>query len=205
MKKLILAGIILMSALGSQAQEQQDHSIQVTGTSSVTREVESYQIDFSIAVDYAYGETESRKSFEDLKKSFFAKVKEAGLDESKFKEDKMGYQALRMYREGNLYTFSTLSRDELLKASQLANGTVVNITGTRAKFKPIVKTDKQFETAFRNSQEKAAMIAKAINKKLGAVVSVTDLTPQEAPMEENFYFKPIEDQSLTLLVTFSFE
>lgn len=203
MKKLILAFIILVLALGSYAQDQQTHSIQVSGVAKIDREVEAYLIDFSIAVEY--GETESKKSFEDLKKDFFAKVKEAGLNESQFKEDKMGYQALQLFRDGSLYTFQTHSRDELLKAARLANGTIVTITSARVKLKPVVKDEKQFETAFLNSRDKAAIIAKAINKKLGPVLTVMDLTPQEVTLEENFYFKPVEDQYLTLAVSFAIE
>lgn len=203
MKKIILAAIILVSALGSHAQEQQNHSIQVNGIAKIDREVEAYLIDFSISVEH--GESESKRSFEELKKSFFTKAKEAGLNESQFKEDKLGYQALQYFREGSLYTFQTRSRDELLKAARLANGSVIAITSTRVKFKPVVKDEKQFETAFLNSREKAAIIAKAINKKLGPVLMVTDLTAQEIRVEESYYFKPIEDQYLSLLVSFAIE
>lgn len=175
MKKLILAAIILVSALGSHAQEQQTHAIQVGGVAKIDREVEAYLIDFAIAVEY--GESESKKSFEELKKNFFTKAKEAGLDESQFKEDKMGYQALQLFREGSLYTFRAGSRDELLKAARLANGTVINITGTRVKFKRVARDEKRFEAAFLDSKEKATIIAKAINKKLGSVLTVTGSYP----------------------------
>lgn len=203
MKKLILAVAILVSALGSHAQEQQTRSIQVGGAAKINREVEAYLIDFTVAAEY--GESESKKSFEDLKKNFFTKVKEAGLDESQFKEDRMGYLALQLFREGNLYTFKARSRDELLKAAALANGTVINITATRVKFKPVAKDEKSFETAFLNSKDKAAVIAKAINKKLGPVLTVTDLSPLEVSVEESFYFKPIADQYLYLSVSFAIE
>lgn len=203
MKKIILAAIILVSALGSYAQEQQNHAIQVYGVAKISREVETYLIDFCIAVEY--GESESKKSFEELKKGFFAKAKEAGLNESQFKEDKMSYLGLQLFREGSLYTFTTSSRDDLLKAVRLANGSVINVTGTRVKFKPVAKDEKQFETAFLNGKEKATIIAKAINKKLGPVLTVTDLTSQESRMEENYYFKPAEDQYLSLLVSFAIE
>lgn len=203
MKKVILAAIILVSALGSHAQEQQTHSIQVSGIAKINREVEAYLMDFTIAVEF--GETESKKSFEDLKNNFFKKAKDAGLDESQFKEDKMSYQALQLFREGSSYTFTARSHDELLKAARLANGSVVNITSTRVKFRPVVKDEKHFEAAFLNSRDKAAVIAKTINKKLGTVLMVTDLTPQESTVEENFYFRPVEDQYLTLLVSFAIE
>ncbi len=203
MKKIILAAIILVSALGSYAQEQQNHAIQVYGVAKINREVEAYLMDLSIAVDY--GESESKKSFEELKKGFFAKAKEAGLNESQFKEDKLGYQGLQLFREGTLYTFETRSRDDLLKAARLANGSVISITATRVKFKPVVKDEKQFEAAFLNSKEKAAIIAKAINKKLGSVLTVTDLTSQESRVEESYFFKPAEDQYLSLLVSFAIE
>ncbi len=203
MKKIILAAILLVSALGSYAQEQENHAIQVYGVTKIAREVEAYMIDFTVAVEY--GESESKKSFEELKKGFFAKAKEVGLDESRFKEDKMGYVALQLFREGSLYTFTTSSRDELLKAAKLANGIVVTIAGARVKFKPVVKDEKQFETAFLNGKEKAAIIAKAINKKLGPVLTVTDLTSQESRVEESYYFKPAEDQYLSLLVSFAIE
>lgn len=203
MKKLILAAIILMSAWKGHAQEQQNHAIQVGGIAKVNREVEAYLIDFAIAPEY--GDGEGKKSFEDVKKDFFAKVKDAGLDASKFKEDKLAYQALQLFREGNLYTFQTSSRDDLLKAARLANGNIINITATRVKFKPVVKDEKGFETAFLNSKEKAAMIAKAINKKLGPVLTITDLTQQETTVVESYYFKPLEDQYIYLSVSFAIE
>ncbi|SEW52903.1 hypothetical protein [Chitinophaga arvensicola] len=203
MKKLILAAIIMVSALGSHAQEQQIHSIQVGGGARIEREVESYLIDFAIAVEY--GESESKKSYEELRKNFFTKAKEAGLDESRFKEDKLAYQALQLFREGSLYTLKASSRDELLKAARLANGTVINITGTRIKFKPVVKDEKGFQAAFLNGKDKAAIIAKAINKKLGPVLMVTDLTPLETTVEENFYFKPVADQYIYLSISFAIE
>lgn len=203
MKKILLAATILVSVLGGHAQEQQNHSIQVSGIAKINREVEAYMLDFTISVEY--GETEGRKSFEDLKNNFFKKAKDAGLDASQFKEDKMSYQALQLFREGSLYTFKSSSPDEMLKAARLANGNVVNITSTRVKFKPAVRDEKHFETAFLDSKDKAAIIAKAINKKLGPVLMVTDLTPQEVTVEENFYFKRVDDQYLSLLVSFAIE
>jgi hypothetical protein len=203
MKKLILAVTILVSALGSHAQEQPVNSIKVGGAAKINREIEAYLVDFTIAVEY--GESESKKSFEDIKKNFFAKAKEAGLDENQFKEDKMGYLALQLFREGSLYTFKTRSRDELLKAARLANGSVINITASRIKFKPVARDEKSFETAFLNGKEKAAVIAKAIQKKLGPVLTVTDLTQLEVTEEENFYFRPVADQYLYLSLSFAIE
>jgi predicted small secreted protein len=203
MKKLILAATILVLALGSRAQEQQTHAIQVNGMAKIDREVEAYLIDFSLAVEY--GESDSKKTFEDLKTKFFTKAKEAGLNESQFEEDKMAFQALQLFREGSLYTFKARSREELLKAVRLANGTVINITGSRIKFKPLAKDEKHFETAFLNGKDKAAVIAKAINKKLGPVLTVTDLTPLEVSLEESFYFKPVADQYIYLSVSFAIE
>ncbi len=205
MKKIILATTIWIVALGSHAQEKQTHTIQVTGVAKIDREVEAYLIDFSIEEEY--GESESKKSYGDLKKIFFAKAKDAGLDESRFKEDKMGYLAFQSFREGSLYTFKTNSRDELLKAARLANGSFITVKSTRVKFKPVVKNEKQFEIAFLNSKDKAAIIAKTINKKLGAVLTVTDATPQESSVEESYYFKLAEDQYvyLYLLVSFAIE
>lgn len=203
MKKILLAAILLVSALGIHAQEQQNHTIQVNGLSKIDRVVESYMIDFSVASDY--GETEGRKSFEDLKKSFFAKAKEAGLNESQFKEDKLAYQALQLFREGSLYTFTTSSRDDLLKAAKLANGSVINITSSRIKFKPVAKDEKSYTAAFQNAKEKAAIIAKSINKKLGSVLTVGDLTPQDSEVDENYYFKPVTDRYVYLSVSFAIE
>ncbi|NLR57654.1 hypothetical protein HGH93_06065 [Chitinophaga polysaccharea] len=203
MKKMILAAIILVSALQGHAQEQQNHAIQVGGAAKINREVEAYLIDFAIAPEY--GDTEGKKSFEDVKKDFFAKVKEVGLSENQFKEDKLAYQALQLFREGGLYTFQTRSRDELLTAARLANGNIINITATRIKFKPVVKDEKGYETAFLDSKEKAAKIAKAINKKLGPVLAVTDLTQQETTVAETYYFKPLAEQYIYLSVSFAIE
>lgn len=114
MKKLILAAIILVSALESHAQEQQTHSILVAGLTKIDREIDTYQ------------------------------------------------------------TVAT-------------------------------KDEKHFEAAFLNSKEKAELIAKAINKKLEPVLSVTDATPMETREEESFYFKPTADQYLYQSVSFAIE
>lgn len=204
MKKILLAAIISLAALNSHAQSKET-TIEVRGVAKIDREIASYLIDFAIAVDY--GETEGRKSFEDLKNAFFAKAKAAGLEESRFKEDKMGYQALQFYREGSLFTFEARSQEELLKAAKLANGGggVISITGTRLKFSQPDDDEKLFDTAFRNGKEKAAGIAKAMNKKLGAVLTVTDYTQFDDGAESNFYFKPLLDQYYYLSIKFAAE
>ncbi|WP_343306359.1 SIMPL domain-containing protein [Chitinophaga niabensis] len=204
MKKLILAAIVSMAALNSHAQEAKETTIEVRGEAKITREVESYLIDFAIAVDY--GEMEGRKSFEDLKSAFFAKAKAAGFEESRFKEDKMGYQALQLYREGSLFTFETRNKEELLKAAKLANGGgVITITSTRLKFGPLKDEEKLFDAAFRNGKERAAGIAKAFNKKLGAVLTVTEYAPLDAGAEDNFFYKQPVGQDYYLTIKFAVE
>ena len=203
MKKLLLAAIISMAALNTQAQTKET-TIEVRGVAKMTREVESYLIDFAIAVDY--GEMEGRKSFEDLKSTFLAKAKAAGFEESRFKEDKMGYQALQMYREGSLFTFETRNKEELLKAAKLANGGgVITITATRLKFGPLKDEEKIFDAAFRNGKERAAGIAKAINKKLGTALTITEYAPPDAIAEDNFYYKQPVDQDYYLTIKFAVE
>ncbi|SIO00440.1 SIMPL domain-containing protein [Chitinophaga niabensis] len=203
MKKLILAAIISLAALNSHAQEKET-TIEVRGVAKISREIESYLIDFAIAVDY--GEMEGRKSFEDLKSAFFAKAKAAGFEESRFKEDKMGYQALQMYREGSLFTFETRNKDELLKAAKLANGGgVITITGTRLKFQPLKDEEKLFDAAFRNGKERAAGIAKAINKKTGTVLTITEYAPLDTGSEDNFYYKRPVEQDYYLIIKFAVE
>ncbi len=195
--------MVLLAASNSYSQEKET-SIEVRGVAKLDREVESYYIDFAIAEEY--GETEGRKPFEDLKKAFFAKAKAAGLEESRFKEDKMAYQALQYYREGTLYTFETRTKEELLKATRLANGGgVVTIAGSRLKFKPVKDDEKLYDAAFSVCKEKAASLAKALNKKLGAVLTVTDYTSPELVSEENFYYKPATDQYYYLSVKFAIE
>jgi len=204
MKKLILAAIISLAALNSHAQGAKETIIEVRGVAKITREVESYLIDFAVAVDY--GEMEGRKSFEDLKNAFFTKAKAAGFEESRFKEDKMGFQALQMYREGSLYTFETRNKEELLKAAKLANGGgIITITGTRLKYGPVKDEEKLFDSAFRNGQERAAGIAKAINKKLGAVQSITEYAALDTTAEDNFYYKQPVDQDYYLIIKFAIE
>jgi|GEM_PF-3081602 len=56
-----------------------------------------------------------------------------------------------------------------------------------------------------NGRDKATTIAKAINKKLGAVLTVTDLAQLEAAADERFYLKPIADQYRCLSVRFAIE
>ncbi|WP_346317715.1 SIMPL domain-containing protein [Chitinophaga sp. YIM B06452] len=204
MKKILLAAVVSLAALNSFAQAK-DATIEVRGVAKIEREIESFQVDFAISEDY--GEIEGRKSFEDLKNAFFAKAKAAGLEESRFKEDKMAFQALHLYREGSLYTLEARSEEELLKAAKLANNGagVISITATRSKFKPLKDERKYVEAAFRDGKEKAAGIAKAIDKKLGAVLSVIDYTPLDESAEDNFYYKRVVDQHYYLSIKFALE
>lgn len=203
MKNILFTAIISLAALSSHAQSKET-AIEVRGLAKIEREIESYQIDFAIAVEY--GEMEGRKSFEELKRGFFAKAQAAGFEESRFKEDKMGYLSLQFYREGGLFTFETRSKDELVKAAKLANGGgVISITGSRVKFRQPEDEEKLFEAAFRDGQKKAAGIAKVINKKLGAVLLVTDYTQLDTAAEDNFYFKQLPDQYYYLSIKFAAE
>ncbi|MDR6571287.1 hypothetical protein MRBLMN1_005336 [Chitinophaga ginsengisegetis] len=202
MKKILLAAMILFAALNGYSQEKES-SIEVRGIAKIDREVESYLIDFAIIDELR--EDDGKKTYEDIKKAFFAQAKAAGFEESRFKEDKMGYQTLQYYREGSLYTFETRSKEELLKVAKLANGVVVNIISTRSKFKPVKDSKKLYETAFSDSKEKAASIAKAINRKLGAAITVTDLSSPEPGSEENLTYRPVTDQYYYLSVKFLIE
>lgn len=203
MKKALMAIMILLATLKGLAQEK-ERSIEVRGVVKMDREIESYQIDFAVAV--GYGEGEGNKSFEELKTAFFAKAKAAGFEESRFKEDKMGYLALQYFREGSLYTFETRNKEELIKVNKLANGGgVVTIVSTRLKFKPVQDSGKLFDSAFRDSKEKAESIAKAINKKLGGVLMIIDYNGVEQGSDEGFYYKPATDLYYYLTVKFSIE
>ena len=85
MKKILLAAIVSLAALNSHAQSKET-TVEVRGIAKIEREIASYLIDFAIAVDY--GETEGRKSFEELKKAFFAKAKATGLKKAGSKKIK---------------------------------------------------------------------------------------------------------------------
>lgn len=202
MKKVILAAVILFAAFNSYSQVKET-SIEVRGVAKIEREVESYQVDFSIAEEY--GGMESSKPFADLKKDFFAKAKAAGFEESRFKEDKMGFLALQYYREGSLFSFVTQNKEELFKVNKLANGTVVTIISSKVKLKPLKENDKLIEVAFRDSKEKAENIAKAINKKLGALLTITDYSPLDPESEGRFNYLPVVDQYYYITVKFSIE
>lgn len=203
MKKILLAAIVSLTALNSFAQAKET-TIEVRGVAKIDREIASYLIDFALSVEY--GEIEGGKSFEDLKNAFFTKAKAAGFEESRFKEDKMGYQALQLYREGSLYTLETHSPAELLKAAKLADGGgVISITGTRLTFKGQPDNQKLFDAAFRNGKEKAAAIAKATNKKLGDVLMITDYTPLDEAAENYFHFKQVADEYFYLALKFAAE
>lgn len=203
MKKLLLATFILLAAFTSYAQKQETF-IEVRGNAKIDREVESYRIDLTIAAEYA--ESEGRKDFEEIKKSFFAKAKAAGFEENRFKEDQMGYLALQYNRDGNLYSFETRSKEELLKVTKLANSGygIVSIISTKLKYKPLKDRQKLLNAALLNSKETAATIGKSINKKIGEILMVSDYNDLEL-MSDDSYYRQSTDQYYSVAVRYAIE
>lgn len=205
MKKLIICSVSLIVGLYGFAQDK-DHAIEVRGSAKFTRVVDRYIVDILISDDFYNYAYEDKPSFDSLKSSFFRKAKQAGLSETSFKEDKLGYANIQYGAKGTLYRFETASADELIKLHGIANGKLgANAVAKTVRYKPLDNEEQVIENALRDGREKATKIARSINKKLGDIIYVNDYNSADANAEEHYYHKTLGEQYYTLSIKFAME
>ncbi|MGE8380745.1 MAG: hypothetical protein ACN6PN_20415, partial [Sphingobacterium sp.] len=89
MKNILVFLLSMVTACSVYGQSTEKPYIEVRGMAKIERTVKSYILDIMITEELAYAE--EKKPFEEVKKAFFEKVKAAGLDVSRFKEDKLAF------------------------------------------------------------------------------------------------------------------
>ncbi|MEE9364770.1 MAG: hypothetical protein V3U92_19390 [Cellulophaga sp.] len=176
MKKFIYL-MLLVFTIPLVAQES-EKTITVVGETEKTVIGNKYSIIISLKQIIADGYQQMEpKSLDQVKELYAKKLKENGLDFSKFKRN-VSYEFAVSYsekRETSFYHFSTTNENEVRKIFKLAvNGTtIVNVEVTTEKL-----TYEQLailsNKAIDDAKIAAKLLAKKINKNIGAILRVID-------------------------------
>lgn len=191
--KHIVTFLFSLAVTGSVfAQSSEKAFIEVKGIATIERNIKSYILDIVITEDQAYAE--NKRSLEQVKKAFFDKAKTAGLDDSRFKEDKLTYALTQYSTGGSLYYFETDKPEELIALNKITmDGTgAITITARRVTYLPVKDFSKIVAAAFADGKARAQKVAVATGKKLGALKTVIDYSTTNDEAEETTYYQPME-------------
>ncbi|RKE55813.1 SIMPL domain-containing protein [Sphingobacterium detergens] len=205
MKNILVFLFSILSVYSVYGQSTEKPFIEVRGMAKIERTVKSYTLDIVITEELAY--LEEKKPFEEVKKAFFERVKAAGLDASRFKEDKLAFALTQYSALGSQFSFETRDPADIIKLSNLMvdkNGTQ-SITARKVNYLPVKDFSKVIAAAFADGKARAEKVAAAIGKKLGALQTVVDYSTTNDEVEDTAYYQPKDDRYYYLSLKYHVE
>lgn len=176
MKFFLLLFVTSFLSVAGKAQLQTPF-VEVGGVAKYTKEVSLYRarIELSPSGYYSYN-ADGKPSLGELRKDFFAKMKENNLEQKRFKKDEESdpYGASAYNQEKERYVFETVSEEEFKSFLKIRKINGSQLVETKVIYKPLTDSEPIIVAAVKDAQKSAAIIAKAVGKKLGDVLSVTD-------------------------------
>ncbi|EJL68501.1 SIMPL domain-containing protein [Chryseobacterium populi] len=179
--------------------------IEVRGIAKIEKPIKSYILDIVITEDLSYAE--EKRTTEQVKKAFLDKVKAAGFDVSRFKEDQLAYALTQYGAGGTSYSFETTKPAEIIALNQL----MVDKTGTtsiitrRITYMPVKDFSRIIAAAFANGKERAEKVAAILGKRLGPLQTVIDYSTVDEEEEDTVYYRPDEERYYYLSLKYLIE
>lgn len=170
MKKLLLITTAFIPAL-LYAQPEKDY-IEVRGESAYENVVEKYQSKISITATDYYTYEEDKATLEELEKNFFDVMEKNGFKKTQF--TKSEEVSTNSQEKQVFFLFETPSKTEFQKFYQLKNTKGMAKYEAKTINKPIADLEGIISSALKDAKEKAAIIARAAGKDLGALASISD-------------------------------
>lgn len=177
---LLLSLCFFNSLLGQETQ----NTINTNGT---------YEYDFAptytssmiVSLNNVYYDTQI-VSLDELKKTYTDKLKQAGLDTSKLKEDSLSYALMGYEKDGTILTYTTDSLEEMQNFLEVRS---MGVSRSETSMKATL-TDGQMadyaQKAYENAKQRAEAIAKKIGRSVGKVVYISDGNNPE--INESLYY-----------------
>lgn len=180
--------------------------IEVQGMAEYPREVDRYEVEFTISPMNYYGyDQRDKPAIDELKAEFFKRMKENGFDQGRFKPaNKPKYYSSAQDDDFIVLQLETSSKDEVTKLVGIKRLNGVYVSGGQTFYKTIAKPQEVIAAALKDAEENAATIAGAMGKRVGEVISVTDQSRIYATQPESFY-EGEEKGKYYLLAKFSTE
>lgn len=205
MKNIIIFLFSFAATCSVFGQSTEKPFIEVRGIAKIERTVKSYILDIVITEDLTY--TEEKRTPEQVKKAFLDKVKAAGFDVSRFKENQLAYALTQYGADGTSYSFETAKPAEVIMLNQLMadkTGTVALIT-RQITYMPVKDFSKIIAAAFANGKERAEKVAATLGKKLGPLQTAIDYSTTDEEKEDTVYYRPDEERYYYLSLKYLIE
>ena len=166
---------------------QETNTIKVIGQAIHIDNELNFEGSVSLSATYSSYPTEAI-SLKELKTKYNEALKKNGLSITNLKEDPTGYIYLRYDKDGLLYHFKTSSID---KFNNFLNSKTFGVRHLDYGYS-IVISEKEasllLAKAIKNAKNKAQLIAKAANKKLGDIVHIEDNNLINTELDQSLYY-----------------
>ena len=191
MRKLISAVFLLIVAnTFAQDQASTKNTISVSSNVKFKKEVKAFRIKLIMGLDQmGYGNNECN-TLDELKKKYFDKLKEKGIDPNKLEEKKIEYLSMYYQREGTVYYYEASTEEEV---SKVLSARVNGITNNGLEYKMQLDDatyDNLIEKAIIQAKDKAKRIATKANKKVGEIAMISD---NSYGLEDWVYYSPKDE------------
>jgi len=200
MKNLFLSIVAIMFVMTTYAQISKSY-IEVTGIAQFEKPVQKYVAKLAVSEDIIYDRHNESAgdslalTVDVLIDTYFKKLAAANFDPKKLVEDPFGYLTIGFRKEGKLFTFETTSKEEYKKVLS------VSLDGTQIYSKYLVyklSTNTEIELskrAIENAKQKAEIITKSTNKKIGDIITISDNNNRNE-IKEVLYFDNLDEKGL---------
>lgn len=190
MKYIQLAIILLFTIFTATAQTNQRY-IEVGGTTNYQRQIERFEAVFTINATrpYSYNKEQS-PTLKELKKRFFQKTAEMGLEKNKIQlvneEERKHLKTLE--NENTIsYIIKTTDEREIPDIILLKDlGAWIYKLREKVIYKPFINKEEIIARSLKDARKNADVVAKAINATTGEILSITDYY-YEDKLESTYY------------------
>ncbi|MDF2514814.1 MAG: hypothetical protein K0R59_110 [Sphingobacterium sp.] len=204
MKNILALLFSIVTVYSVYGQNTEKPFIEVRGIAKIERSIKSYILDIVITEELAYAE--EKKPVEQIKNVFFEKVKAAGIDINRFKEDKLTYALTQYGGGGSLYSFETTDPEDIIRLNNLMDRTgTQSITARRVCYLPIKDFSKVIAAALADGTARAEKMATAMGRKLGALQAAVDYSTTNDEAVDTAYYQPKEDRYYYLSLKYQVE
>lgn len=161
-----------MRAVVGSAQEIKPY-VEVSGLAEYKADPVVFIADLLVSptAEYSYG---SSGSVEEIKKSFLQMIRQLGLKEEDFVENKMLFFLNEIQGEGTLYHFETKDRNTFFKIKDLEKVRGVRMQNKRIQYKVAESQKELLAKAIANAQSKAQEAAAQMGRRLGSILTLYD-------------------------------
>ncbi|SIQ29860.1 SIMPL domain-containing protein [Maribacter ulvicola] len=164
---------ILIGFTSAQAQtNQKERTVTVTGSAPIEKSIEKYRIKATLSMDQVYYADTRIENLAQLRKQYFAELKELGINTSKFEEKEMEYFSSGYQRDGTILYYVTESKDVAMKLMK------TNLLGVQLQFqvKQSISSKNSkiaLDAALKNAKAHATTLCKAIGTEVGNIISIS--------------------------------